>query len=72
MQSIGIFRGSLPGREAFKNVISAPGIDNGYGADVFPAVTDSISKGDEETAKEWVEKSANAVLRAADILRGRS
>jgi N-acetylated-alpha-linked acidic dipeptidase len=61
--------GGLPGRETFKNVISAPGIDNGYGADVFPAVTDSISKGDEEAAVEWVEKSAKAVLRAAEILR---
>jgi N-acetylated-alpha-linked acidic dipeptidase len=61
--------GGLPGRETFKNIISAPGIDNGYGADVFPAVTDSINKGDEEAAVEWIEKSANAVLRAAEILR---
>lgn len=61
--------GGLPGRETFKNVISAPGIDNGYGADVFPAVTDSINKGDTGAAQEWVEKSAKAVLRAAEILR---
>lgn len=61
--------GGLPGRETFKNVISAPGIDNGYGADVFPAVTDNINAGDEEEAKAWVEKSAKAVLRAAEILR---
>lgn len=61
--------GGLPGRETFKNVISAPGIDNGYGADVFPAVTDSVNQGDEEAATEWIEKSAQAVLRAAEILR---
>ncbi|ORX93765.1 hypothetical protein BCR34DRAFT_230723 [Clohesyomyces aquaticus] len=61
--------GGLPGRETFKNVISAPGIDNGYGADVFPAVTDGINAGDEESAKAWVGKSARAVLRAAEILR---
>ncbi|KAF2654298.1 Zn-dependent exopeptidase [Lophiostoma macrostomum CBS 122681] len=60
--------GGLPGRETFKNVISAPGIDNGYGADVFPAVTDSVSAGHEEAATEWVEKSAKAILRAAEIL----
>jgi N-acetylated-alpha-linked acidic dipeptidase len=60
--------GGLPGRETFKNVISAPGIDNGYGADVFPAVTDQVNAGKEEEALEWVEKSARAVLRAAEIL----
>ncbi|CAA9963830.1 Glutamate carboxypeptidase 2 [Pyrenophora teres f. maculata] len=62
-------QGGLPGRETFKNVVSAPGIDNGYGADVWPAVTDSVGKGDEGAAKLWVEKSAAAVLRAAEILR---
>lgn len=61
--------GGLPGRETFKNVISAPGIDNGYGADVFPAVTDSINKKDEAAAREWILKSARAVLRSAEILR---
>jgi N-acetylated-alpha-linked acidic dipeptidase len=61
--------GGLPGRETFKNVISAPGIDNGYGADVFPGVTDSLNGGKEDAAKEWVRKSAGAVLRAAEILR---
>lgn len=62
-------QGGLPGRETFKNVVSAPGIDNGYGADVWPAVTDSVGKGDEEAARLWVEKSAAAVLRAAEILQ---
>lgn len=61
--------GGLPGRETFKNVISAPGIDNGYGADVYPAVTDNINAGDKEAAAEWVDKTAKAVLRAAEILR---
>ncbi|KFA54291.1 hypothetical protein S40293_04836 [Stachybotrys chartarum IBT 40293] len=61
--------GGLPGRPTFHNVISAPGLDNGYGADVFPAVQDSLSAGNEEQAVEWVEKSARAILRAAEILR---
>ena len=60
--------GGLPGRETFRNVISAPGIDNGYGADVFPAVTDKINAGEREEAGVWVEKSARAVRRAAEIL----
>ena len=61
--------GGLPGRETFKNVISAPGIDNGYGADVFPAVTDNINAVNADAAVEWVDKTATAVLRAAEILR---
>ncbi|TDZ40085.1 putative glutamate carboxypeptidase [Colletotrichum spinosum] len=61
--------GGLPGRPTFHNVISAPGIDNGYGADVFPAVQDSLSSGNDEQALEWVTKSAAAVSRAADILQ---
>ncbi|KAI8184528.1 putative glutamate carboxypeptidase [Colletotrichum sp. SAR 10_86] len=60
--------GGLPGRSTFHNVVSAPGLDNGYGADVFPAVQDSLSSDNEEQAREWVEKSASAVSRAAEIL----
>lgn len=61
--------GGLPGRETFRNVISAPGIDNGYGADVFPAVQDSLNAGDLMGAAEWVGKSTQAILRAAEILQ---
>ncbi|CAJ2508116.1 Uu.00g093020.m01.CDS01 [Anthostomella pinea] len=61
--------GGLPGRPTFKNVVSAPGLDNGYGADVFPAVQDSLSAGESEEALAWVEKSAAAILRAAEILK---
>lgn len=60
--------GGLPGRETFRNVLSAPGIDNGYGADVFPGVTDSLGAGKREQAEEWIEKSGRAVRRAAEIL----
>ena len=60
--------GGLPGRKTFHNSVSAPGLDNGYGADVFPAVQDSLSAGKEEQAAEWVDKSAEAILRAAEIL----
>lgn len=61
--------GGLPGRETFKNVISAPGIDNGYGADVFPAVTDNVNGGNATAAEAWIDKTAKAVLRAAEILK---
>ncbi|KAF1972706.1 glutamate carboxypeptidase 2 [Bimuria novae-zelandiae CBS 107.79] len=61
--------GGLPRRETFKNTISAPGIDNGYGADVFPAETDNVNGGNQTAAEEWIGKTAKAVLRAAEILQ---
>ncbi|KAH9907461.1 peptidase family M28 [Xylariomycetidae sp. FL2044] len=60
--------GGLPGRPTFHNVVSAPGLDNGYGADVWPAVQDCLAAGDEAGAVEWVARSAAAVRRAAEIL----
>jgi N-acetylated-alpha-linked acidic dipeptidase len=44
-------------------------LDSGYGADVFPAIQDSLDQGNLTQAEEWVERSAKAVLRAAEILR---
>ena len=61
--------GLLPGRFSFYNVVSAPGLDSGYGADVFPAVQDSLDQGNLTQAEEWVQRSAKAVLRAAEILK---
>ncbi|KAM5380073.1 hypothetical protein ACJZ2D_003720 [Fusarium nematophilum] len=61
--------GLLPGRYSYYNVVSAPGLESGYGADVFPAIQDSLDQGNLDQAEEWVEKSAKAVLRAADILK---
>ncbi|EXL44410.1 hypothetical protein FOCG_13393 [Fusarium oxysporum f. sp. radicis-lycopersici 26381] len=61
--------GLLPGRFSFYNIVSAPGLDSGYGADVFPAVQDSLDQGNLTQAEEWVERSAKAVLRAAEILK---
>jgi N-acetylated-alpha-linked acidic dipeptidase len=60
--------GLLPGRYSYYNVVSAPGLESGYGADIFPAILDCLDAGDLELAKEWVEKSAAAVLRSAEIL----
>ncbi|KAK7755693.1 hypothetical protein SLS62_002304 [Diatrype stigma] len=42
---------------------------NSYSASVFPPVTESVESGDLETAAEWITKSANAILRAAEILK---
>ncbi|KAF4997114.1 hypothetical protein FDECE_12191 [Fusarium decemcellulare] len=61
--------GLLPGRYSYYNVVSAPGLESGYGADVFPAIQDSLDQGNLAQAEEWVEKSAKAVLRAAEILK---
>lgn len=61
--------GLLPGRYSYYNVVSAPGLESGYGADVFPAIQDSLDQGNLELAEEWVVRSADAVLRSAEILR---
>lgn len=61
--------GLLPKRFSYYNVVSAPGLESGYGADVFPATQDSLDQGNLTQAEEWVERSANAVLRAAKILK---
>lgn len=60
--------GLLPGRYSYYNVVSAPGLESGYGADVFPAVQDCLDAGDVELAEEWVRKTADAVTRASEIL----
>ncbi|KAF2754355.1 Zn-dependent exopeptidase [Pseudovirgaria hyperparasitica] len=63
-----VSQGGLPSRNTFRNVLSAPGLDNGYGAVVFPPITEGVESGDLAQAEEWIQKSANAILRAAEIL----
>ncbi|KAK2041439.1 PA domain-containing protein [Colletotrichum somersetense] len=66
-----ISQGGLPGREFYKHVVTAPGIDTGYGAVLFPGITEGIQygKGNLTVAKEWVSKTARGILRAAEIIR---
>jgi N-acetylated-alpha-linked acidic dipeptidase len=61
--------GGLPGRDFFRNVLQAPGLDTGYAPVTWPGVTEAITEYANWTmAEEWVGKSARAVQRAAAIL----
>jgi N-acetylated-alpha-linked acidic dipeptidase len=63
-------QGGLPGREFFQNLIFAPGLDTGYAPVTFPGVTESITFEKNFTlAQEWVGKTADAILVAANILK---
>ncbi|KAI0023030.1 N-acetylated-alpha-linked acidic dipeptidase-like protein 2 [Xylariomycetidae sp. FL0641] len=64
-----VSQGGLPNREFFKNLIFAPGLDTGYGATTFPGITESFLAGNFSTAQEFVKKTADAILAAADIIR---
>lgn len=63
-------QGGLPGREFFQNLLFAPGLDTGYAPVTFPAITESITFAEDwDLAQEWVGKTADAILVAADILK---
>jgi N-acetylated-alpha-linked acidic dipeptidase len=64
-----ISQGGLPDREYYKHAIFAPGLDTGYAAVTFPGITEGVQYDRLPDAEEWVKKSANAILRAADILK---
>ncbi|KAK1658373.1 PA domain-containing protein [Colletotrichum godetiae] len=66
-----ISQGGLPDREFYKHVITAPGLDTGYAAVLFPGITEGIQygKGNLTVAEEWVSKTARGILRAADIIK---
>lgn len=66
-----ISQGGLPDREFYKHVITAPGLDTGYAAVLFPGITEGIQygKGNLSVAEEWVSKTARGILRAADIIK---
>ncbi|KAF2649926.1 N-acetylated-alpha-linked acidic dipeptidase-like protein 2 [Lophiostoma macrostomum CBS 122681] len=63
-------QGGLPGREFFQNLLFAPGLDTGYAPVTYPAITESITFTNNFTqAQEFVGKTANAILLAANILK---
>ena len=62
-------QGGLPGREFYRHVIFAPGVDTGYAPVTFPGITEAVQGGNAELAQEWVGKTANGILVAADILK---
>lgn len=62
-------QGGLPGREFYRHVVFAPGLDTGYAPVTFPGVTEQVISGDLALAREWVGKTRGGILRAAEILR---
>ncbi len=60
--------GGLPGREFYKHVAFAPGLDTGYAPVTFPGVWEATEGGNLSLANQWVQKSANAIELAARIL----
>ncbi|KAI0591575.1 Glutamate carboxypeptidase 2 [Pyrenophora tritici-repentis] len=63
-------QGGLPTREFFQNTIFAPGRDTGYAPVTFPGITESITFDKDVTlAEKWVQKTSDAILVAASILK---
>ncbi|KAG9189505.1 N-acetylated-alpha-linked acidic dipeptidase [Alternaria panax] len=63
-----ISQGGLPGREFYRHLVFAPGVDTGYAPVTYPGVTEAVVAGNLTLAKEFVGKTAKAILAAADIL----
>lgn len=65
-----VSQGGLPGREFYKHVVFAPGVDTGYAATTFPGITEALVESRNVTlAGEWVRKAAAAIKAAADIVK---
>jgi N-acetylated-alpha-linked acidic dipeptidase len=63
-------QGGLPTREFYQHTIFAPGRDTGYAPVTFPGITESITfDEDADLAVEWVEKTSDAILMAASMLK---
>ncbi|PNS19551.1 hypothetical protein CAC42_7395 [Sphaceloma murrayae] len=64
-----VSQGGLPNREFYKNVVQAPGLDTGYAPVTFGGVTEAITfYKDAQMAREWIERTAKGIERAAAIL----
>ncbi|KAI1174899.1 N-acetylated-alpha-linked acidic dipeptidase-like protein 2 [Nemania sp. FL0916] len=62
-------QGGLPGREFFQHLIFAPGLDTGYAPTTFPAITESFLAGNISVAADYVKRTADAILVAANIIK---
>ena len=62
-------QGGLPGREFYRHVVFAPGLDTGYAPVVFPGITEQLLSGDWALAEKWVGRTSRGVREAAGILR---
>ncbi|TGJ80009.1 hypothetical protein E0Z10_g8753 [Xylaria hypoxylon] len=64
-----VSQGGLPNREFYKNLIFAPGMDTGYAPTTFPGITESFLAGNISVAAEYVKKTTDAILVAANIIK---
>ncbi|KAI0409511.1 N-acetylated-alpha-linked acidic dipeptidase-like protein 2 [Xylaria palmicola] len=64
-----VSQGGLPNREFYRNLIFAPGLDTGYAPTTFPGITESFLAGNLSVAAEYVKKTADAILVAANIIK---
>ena len=63
-----VSEGGLPGREFYRHLVFAPGVDTGYAPVTYPGVTEAVVAGNTTLAEEFVGKTAKAILAAANIL----
>ncbi|KAI1422878.1 N-acetylated-alpha-linked acidic dipeptidase-like protein 2 [Xylaria sp. FL1777] len=64
-----VSQGGLPNREFYQNLIFAPGLDTGYAPTTFPGITESFLAGNLSVAADFVKKTADAILVAANIIK---
>lgn len=65
-----ISQGGLPGREFYKHVVFAPGVDTGYAPVTYPGITEALqlTRPNFTLAEEWVGRTSRAIRVAAGIL----
>ncbi|OTB13590.1 hypothetical protein K445DRAFT_319808 [Daldinia sp. EC12] len=64
-----VSQGGLPNREFYRHLIFAPGIDTGYAPTTFPGITEALTAGNLSLAAQFVQKTADAISIARDIIR---
>lgn len=58
----------LPGRQWFKHVLQAPGLDLGYAAEAFPGIQQALNSGNFEDAGKQIELTAHRIHAASQAL----
>ncbi|KAI1259308.1 N-acetylated-alpha-linked acidic dipeptidase-like protein 2 [Xylariaceae sp. FL1019] len=64
-----VSQGGLPDREFYQHLVYAPGLDTGYAATTFPGITEAFLSGNISLATEFVKRTADAILVAANIIK---
>jgi hypothetical protein len=59
----------VPERKWFKHVVQSPGLDQGYGADVFASIVDALKADERELAQRQVHVIASLVSNVASSIR---